>query len=200
MTWVDAVMLGVVALSALFSMVRGFVREVLGVGAWLGALLACLRYYGLAQPYIASLLPKHLAHFAIYGAMAAVFLVVLVVLSLISGLIGGLVRDSALSGLDHSLGIVFGAARGAVLVFLAYIALGLAEPSSAWPAPVVNARFLPLAQQGAVWVAGFVPAQYRPKIQPLPSPQAPSAATPMQQPVAGSALQGRTPAASGNTQ
>jgi membrane protein required for colicin V production len=36
MTWVDAVMLGVVALSALFSMVRGFVREVLGVFAWVG--------------------------------------------------------------------------------------------------------------------------------------------------------------------
>ncbi len=190
MTWVDAVMLGVVALSALFSMVRGFVREVLGVFAWVGALLACLRWYGLAQPYIASVLPGNLKHFAIYGAMAVVFLVALIVLSLISGLIGGLVRDSSLSGLDHSLGIVFGVARGAVLVFLAYIALGLAEPASAWPAPVANARFLPLAHEGATWIAGFLPPQYRPKIQPLPGPPAPSANTLMQQPVSGSALGG----------
>ncbi len=189
MTWVDAVVLGVVALSALFSMVRGFVREVLGVGAWIGALLACLKFYAPVQPFVASLLPAHLSHFAIYGAMAAVFLVVLIILSLVSGLIGGLVRDSALSGLDHSLGIVFGIARGAVIIFLAYIALGLAEPSSAWPTPVANARTLPLAFQGANWIAGLLPKQYQPKIQPLPSPQPPSAATLMQQPVAGSALQ-----------
>ncbi len=189
MTWVDAVMLGIVALSALFSMVRGFVREVLGVGAWIGALVACLKFYGPVQPYIASLLPKSLQHFAIYGAMAAVFLVVLIILSLVSGLIGGLVRDSALSGLDHSLGILFGAARGAILVFLTYIALGLAEPSSQWPTPVVTARFLPLAGQGANWIAGLLPKQYRPKIQPLPSPKPPSARQPMRQPVSGSALQ-----------
>jgi membrane protein required for colicin V production len=188
MTWVDAVMLGVVALSALFSMVRGFVREVLGVFAWIGALLACLRWYGLVQPYISSLLPHNLKHFAIYGAMAVVFLVALIILSLISGLIGGLVRDSPLSGLDHSLGLVFGVGRGAVLVFLAYIALGLAEPSSAWPAPVANARFLPLAHQGAAWLIGFLPPQYRPKIQPLPGPSAPSADQLMQQPVSGSAM------------
>lgn len=189
MTWVDGVVLGVVALSALFSMVRGFVREVLGVGAWIGALLACLKFYTPVQPFVASLLPKSLQHFAIYGAMAAVFLVVLIILSLVSGLIGGLVRDSALSGLDHSLGILFGIARGAVIVFLAYIALGLAEPSSAWPAPVANARLLPMAYQGANWIAGLLPQQYRPKIQPLPSAPPPSADKLMQQPVAGSALQ-----------
>jgi membrane protein required for colicin V production len=189
MTWVDAVVLGVLALSALFSMVRGFVREVLGVIAWIGALLACLRYYGLVQPYVASLLPKGLQHFSVYGAMAVVFLVVLIVLSLISGLIGGLVRDSPLSSLDHSLGIVFGLARGAVIVFLAYIALGMAEPSSAWPTPVADARFLPLAYQGANWITGLLPQQYRPKVQPLPSPLPPSAGELMQQPVSGSALQ-----------
>ncbi|MGE4480484.1 CvpA family protein [Acidocella sp.] len=189
MTWVDAVVLGVVALSALFSMVRGFVREVLGVGAWIGAFLAAMRFYGPVEPYILSLLPKGLAHFAIYGAMAAVFLVVLIVLSLVSALIGGLVRDSALSGLDHSLGIVFGVARGAVIVFLAYIALGLAEPASVWPTPVVNARLLPIAFQGANWIAGLLPKPYQPKIQSLPSPQPPSAGKLMQQPVAGSALQ-----------
>ncbi len=164
MTWVDAVVLGVVALSALFSMVRGFVREVLGVGAWIGAFIASMKFYAPLQPYVASLLPKGLAHFAIYGAMAAVFLVVLIILSLISGLIGGLVRDSALSGLDHSLGIVFGIARGAVIIFLAYIALGMAEPSAAWPAPVANAHFLPLAYKGANWISGLLPKQYQPKI------------------------------------
>ena len=37
MTWIDGAVLLIVVLSAAFSMVRGFVREVLGVGAWVGA-------------------------------------------------------------------------------------------------------------------------------------------------------------------
>lgn len=189
MTWVDWAVLAVVALSALFSMVRGFVREVLGVFAWVGAFIACLRWFQPVQPFIASLLPENLKHFAVYGAMAVVFLVVLIVLSIVSALIGGLIRDSALSSLDHSLGILFGIARGAVIAFLAYIALGLAEPATAWPQPVVNARFLPIAYDGAKWLVGFVPKQYQPKIEPLPSPAAPSADQLMQQPVSGSALQ-----------
>lgn len=187
MTWVDAVILGVIALSALFSMVRGFVREILSVGAWLGALFACLNFYGPVKPFVASVLPGNMSHFSVYGAMAAVFLVTLIILSIISGLLSGLIRDSALSGLDHSLGIVFGIARGAVIIFLAYIALGMAEPSQSWPQPVVNARLLPMAQQGAIWLANFLPPQYQPKIQPLPG-LAPTAASLMKQPIQGSAL------------
>lgn len=171
MTWVDAVILGVVALSALFSMVRGFVREMLGLGAWIGALLACLQFNAPLQPYIASLLPPGLKHFAVYGAMGVVFLVALIVLSLVVSLIAGLVRASPLSGLDHSLGILFGLARGAVIVVLAYIALGMAEPANAWPAPVAQARLLPLAYDGAKWLTSFLPPPYQPKVQPLPGTQ-----------------------------
>lgn len=177
MTWIDAVILGMVALSTLFSMVRGFVREVLGVGAWVGALLACLHFYQPVQPYVASLLPHSLVHFAVYGAMGIVFLITLIILSIVSGLLGGLVRHSPLSSLDHALGIVFGLARGAIIAFLAYIALGMAEPSSAWPAPIAHARLLPLAQKGAGWLTDFLPSSYRPKVQPLPGATHTSTAT-----------------------
>lgn len=182
MTWVDAVILGVVALSALFSMVRGFVREVLSVGAWIGALLACLHFYGPVRPFVASVLPANMAHFAVYGAMAVVFLVVLILLSIVSGLLAGLVSNSPFSGLDHSLGIVFGIIRGAIIISLAYIALGMTEPSQTWPAPVANARLLPFAQEGAGWLVGLLPTQYQPKIQPLPGKEAATTAA-LQQPM-----------------
>lgn len=178
MTWIDAVLLGMVALSALFSMVRGFVREVLGVAAWIGALLACLHFYQPVQPYVASLLPHSLVHFAVYGAMGIVFLITLIILSIVSGLLGGFVRHSPLSSLDHVLGIAFGLARGAIIAFLAYIVLGMAEPSSAWPTPIARAELLPLTQKGAVWLTDLLPTSYRPKIQPLPSASSAGAATP----------------------
>src|ERR1700722_14888735 len=87
------------------------------------------------------------AFFLVYVSMAVIFVVVLIVLSLVSALIGGLVRDSPLSGLDRSLGLVFGAVRGALIICLAYIALSVGVAATEWPAPVVKARFLPIAYQ-----------------------------------------------------
>jgi membrane protein required for colicin V production len=189
MTWIDGAALAIILLSAAISAVRGFVREVLGVGAWVGAGIAAVRYFPLVQPEIASVLPATMKNFTVYGAMAVIFIIVLIVLSLISALIGGLVRESALSSLDHSLGLLFGAARGAVIICIAYIGLGFAEPPAQWPAPVVNARFLPVTYSGAKMLVSLVPQQYQPKVDPPPSAPPPSASTLMQQPVAGSALQ-----------
>lgn len=191
MTWVDAAALLIIVLSAAFSMVRGFVREVLGVGAWVGAAWAGVRFYALVLPEIDSIMPASMKHFALYVAMAVIFIVVLIVLSLVSALLGGLVRDSPLSTLDRSLGLVFGVARGAVIICLAYIALSVGVAQSEWPAPVVNARFLPAAYQGASILVGFLPQMYRPKVAPLPGAPAPSAGTLMRQPVSGSALGGQ---------
>ena len=40
MTWVDLVVLAVLAVSALVAFLRGLVREVLGLAAWVGAIFA----------------------------------------------------------------------------------------------------------------------------------------------------------------
>lgn len=186
MTWVDGAVLGVVALSAVFSMVRGFVREILGVGAWLGAALVARVGYPVLEPYVGSVLAAK--NLVFYVSVGVVFLIALIIFSIISAVIGGYVRDSALSGLDRSLGLVFGLVRGVLVVCIAYIGLSIGVDEAQWPPPVVHARFLPVAYQGAVTLANLLPAPYRPKVDPLPGTPAPSAGTLMQQPVAGSAL------------
>lgn len=186
MTWVDGVAIAIVVLSAAFSMVRGFVREVLGVGAWAGAVLAALNGYTLVLPEVSSVLP--MKNLVVYVSMAVVFIVVLIVLSIISAMIGGMVRGSVLSGLDRSLGLVFGTVRGGLILCVAYIALCVGVAQTQWPQPLVNARFLPFAYQGAVALESLVPKLYRPNIEPPPGAEAPGAGHLMQQPVAGSAL------------
>ncbi len=186
MTWVDAAAISVIVLSAMFSLVRGFVREMLGVAAWVGAAFAALKGYQFVLPYVSSVLAMKAAQVPV--SIGIVFVVILIVLSIISAWIGGLVRESALSGLDRSLGLVFGVVRGAVILCLAYIGLSMFVVQSQWPAPVVNARMLPFAYQGAIFLAGLLPPGYQPAILPLPGHPAPSAGTLMQQPVAGSAL------------
>jgi membrane protein required for colicin V production len=186
MTWVDAAAISIIVLSAMFSLVRGFVREILGVAAWVGAAFAALKGYQLVLPYVASVLAMRAAQVPV--SIGIVFVVILIILSIISAWIGGLVRESALSGLDRSLGLVFGVVRGAVILCLAYIGLSMFVVQDQWPAPVVNARLLPFAFEGASFLAGLLPPGYQPTILPLPGRAAPSAGTLMQQPVSGSAL------------
>jgi hypothetical protein len=42
MTWVDLAVFGFLAISGLLAFMRGFVREVLGIGAWVGAVAAAI--------------------------------------------------------------------------------------------------------------------------------------------------------------
>jgi membrane protein required for colicin V production len=186
MTWVDAAAISIIILSALFSLVRGFVREMLGVAAWLGAAYAAFNGYKLAVPYVGSVLS--MKNLVVPVSIGIVFVIILIILSIISAWIGGLVRESALSSLDRSLGLVFGAVRGAVILSVGYILLSMFVAQSEWPMPVIQARLLPFAFDGANLLAGLLPPTYQPNILPLPSAQPPTAGTLMQQPVSGSAL------------
>ncbi len=186
MTWIDGAAIGIILISGMFSLVRGVVRELLGIAAWAGAALAALAFYPVILPKVASLISMKAAVLPV--SILLVFVVVLIILSIVSAWVSGLVRDSALSGLDRTLGLVFGLLRGVFILCIAYIGLSMALPAAQWPEPVANARFLPFFYNGATMLAGLLPPDYQPKIAPPPVAGAPSAGTLMQQPVAGKAL------------
>jgi len=98
------------------------------------------------------------------------FLVSLIVLSLIAKTIGGAVRSSALGGVDRTLGLVFGLARGAALAVIVYIGASMAIPIDHWPAPVLESRSLPYIYSGAAWVTRLIPPEYQPTVPPPPPP------------------------------
>ncbi|MBN9559825.1 MAG: CvpA family protein [Alphaproteobacteria bacterium] len=167
MTWVDLVVLGVLAVSALLAFMRGFVREVLGIGAWVAAVLVAIWAFPYARPQFREWLGT--PDLVDPVTFAVVFVVTLLVLLLICHWIGALVRGSVLGGVDRTLGLVFGLVRGAALVVFAYIAAGLVVPVDRWPDPVLQARSLPAAYAGAAWAAAQLPPDYRPKLQPPPA-------------------------------
>lgn len=166
MTWVDLVVLGVLAVSGLLALSRGFVREVLGLGAWAGA--AAFTYWGmpLARPQFERWIsaPEWVGPVT----AAALFIGSLLLLMVVSGWIGSVVRGSALGGLDRSLGLVFGLARGALVVVFAYIAAGMVIPIDQWPEAVQRARTLPAAYMGAAWVVSHLPQDARPRLYAPP--------------------------------
>jgi membrane protein required for colicin V production len=170
MTWVDLAVLGVLAISALLAFMRGFVAEVLGIGAWIGAALTALWAGPLARPQIEIWMDQWVKQPALVtpAAFGAVFLIALILLLILSRWIGELVRNSVLSGLDRSLGLLFGLARGAVLIICAYIGTGMLIPMEKWPAPVLDARLLPVAYRGAAIVVKALPPQYQPRLYAPP--------------------------------
>ena len=80
MTWVDLAVLGVVAVSALLAFMRGLVREVLGLGAWVGA--GRCRLLGLPSTSPAAAAMDGRAPGPIRSTSAALFVVALIVLML----------------------------------------------------------------------------------------------------------------------
>ncbi|WP_428376348.1 CvpA family protein [Lichenicoccus sp.] len=159
MNWVDAVMLGFMALSVLVGLWRGLAREMLGLAAWIVAALLATRYYGRAVPLAGRLVEDGLI--ADVLAFAAVFVVILIGLSIAASLLSRLVRLSLLGGIDRGLGAAFGLVRGGALLVLAYILFAVALPGPNWPDPVRHAGALPYLNQGARYAIAQAPSGWR---------------------------------------
>lgn len=155
-TIADGAVVIVLLLSALLAFARGFVNEVLSVGAWVGAIAAVVFVLPLTRPVARSLIEQPL--FADIAAGAVIFIVALIALSLLTGHIGRAVRASTLNAVDRSLGVVFGLARGALIVCLGYIAIAWLIPPPEQPAWLRQAKSMPLVEAGADWLKSLVPA------------------------------------------
>jgi membrane protein required for colicin V production len=166
MNWVDLAIIGILTLSAILSFFRGLIREVLGIGAWVGAIAIALTSLPHARP-----ITKRWIDDPVWtdpATMLATFLLALLILSIIARLGGKLVRGSVLGGVDRTLGVLFGLARGAALVVIAYILGGMLVAVEQWPDPVLHARALHPTYEGAAWLARQLPEEYRPRVKPPP--------------------------------
>jgi membrane protein required for colicin V production len=121
MTWADWAIVGVLVLSALISIKRGFVKEALSLATWVAAVIIAIifadRLAVLLEDYIATPSVREMAAFAL------LFVATLLVGAMVSYLIGALVRVTGLTGTDRLLGMLFGLARGFVIVMALLIFL-----------------------------------------------------------------------------
>jgi membrane protein required for colicin V production len=168
MTSVDLVVLGVMFLSGIIAFTRGLVREILSVAAWVGAVAAAMALAPAARSYVGPHVPS--PEWTEPVSFVVLFLIALIIFSLIAKTIANAVRASAISGLDRTLGLVFGLARGAALAIAAYILACMAFPPEHWPPQVLEARSLPFIYSGAAWVARMMPPEYPLQVPPPPSP------------------------------
>jgi membrane protein required for colicin V production len=162
MTWVDLAVFGFLLVSGLLAFARGLVREVLGIGAWVGSIAAAFFALPMMRGVVRTWMPA--PEWIDPVSFIIVFLVTLIVLMLVARGVGRLVRRSALGGVDRTLGLVFGLARGAAVVIIAYIIGQMVFPIERWPDAVLEARTLTPTYEAARWVRNQLPEPYRPHV------------------------------------
>lgn len=125
-TIIDGIVAVVIILSAVLAYSRGFVREALSIGGWILATIAAYVFAPTVEPLMREIpvLKDFLGpscELAMIAAFAAVFAAALIIFSIFTPLFAGAVQRSALGGIDQGLGFLFGVARGAILVAIAYV-------------------------------------------------------------------------------
>jgi membrane protein required for colicin V production len=155
MNTLDIIVVAVVAISGLFAFVRGFTREALSIVAWLGAIAVAVYGAPYARPIFHGFVSAvWLADILTY---LVPFIVAVILFSVIVGITAAQIRNIGLGALDRALGLLFGVARGVLLVCLAYLVMvHLLQPENT-PPWVMEARSRPLLAAGADQIQQLIP-------------------------------------------
>lgn len=124
-------MLAVVAVSGLIGLLRGFLREVLSLIAYMVAFVAAVWWGPAVSNWLDGLVDNGLLRtLAAYGA---VFVVALLGVGLLNMALGALVDRTGLTPADHGLGAIFGTVRGILLVLVLVGMAGYTQlPQEPW--------------------------------------------------------------------
>ena len=154
MIWVDILIIAIIAISAIISLIRGFVQEALSLASWIAAFAIAWFFF---RPFAVQLEPWiEVASLRLGVAYGLIVLVVLLVGALVNHFMKALVESTGLSGTDRLIGIFFGVARGGVLVAILVLLAGLTPfPDDNWWG---QSRLLPYFEEMAVWMKGHLPA------------------------------------------
>jgi membrane protein required for colicin V production len=151
--WVDYVIIGILLISGLLGLLRGFLREIFSLISWVLAVSLAAHFSDTVaahlQPYVEAAPLRRAAAFCI------VLFVVLIVGALVGSLIARLMSSAGLSGTDRLVGLVFGVIRGGILIAVLVLLAGLTPaPRASW---WCEAKFIPPFQSLAVWIRAQLP-------------------------------------------
>lgn len=152
--WLDILLLGVMLISGLLAMIRGFIREILSITAWGAAAVATLLLYPVLLPIAKANISSDLI--ATGAVVGGVFLLTLLIVSVITVRISDMVLDSRVGALDRTLGFLFGLGRGLIIVAVAFIFFAWLVPSSKQPEGVRNAKSLQVLNQTGEWLQALL--------------------------------------------
>ncbi|MFI8479342.1 CvpA family protein [Pseudomonas sp. NPDC078700] len=154
-TWVDWAIIAVIGVSSLISLSRGFVKEALSLLTWIIAGAVAWMFGGALSHHLEGFIQTPSAR--VIAACALLFIATLMVGALVNYLLGELIRVTGLSGTDRFLGMVFGAARGGLLVVLlvGLVSLAPVQEDPWWQQSTLVPHFLLVADWSKNLILGM---------------------------------------------
>lgn len=156
MNFVDYILIAIVGLSMVLSLWRGFVREMISLIGLVLAFLVASRLSGSAGEYLGQWIDN--STIADGAGFALIFVIVMLVVGVIGAVIRKLVDMADLTATDRTLGIFFGAARGMLLIALAFLVYtSVTKPNASW---YKNSLLTPYAVELGNMLGGIIPEGY----------------------------------------
>jgi membrane protein required for colicin V production len=154
-TLLDFILIGVMLVSALLAMIRGFMREILSIAAWVIAAVATLYAYSRLLPMAKTYFNNDII--AAGAVIGGTFLGTLLIVSIITVRFSDMVLDSRVGALDRTLGFLFGLARGLIIVVVAFLFFAWLVPPRTQPSWVANAKSRVVLQSTGDWLISLLP-------------------------------------------
>ena len=159
--WPDYIIMMMIVISTIISLFRGFVRESLSLAGWILAIWVSMMFMNqmsvLMKPYL-NLPPSILS----VVSFTILFILTLIITGLVTNLISKLVKKTGLSSADRSIGMLFGIARGGIIVAVLILLAGLTQiPQDPWWNESI---LIPHFQQLAVSIKPFLPLDIAEKL------------------------------------
>ena len=153
----DALVLAAVFISIIVSVARGFLRDILSIVVWIGAI--ALGYFGSANltPFLSKYIPQ--IAWLNWGIGGTITIIGLFIGSIINGYFVKLSKMASPSILDRSFGFLFGFVRGIFLVSLAFITIQAFLPRDTPPYWFKESKLRFLLQNGGSLIISLMPAQ-----------------------------------------
>jgi membrane protein required for colicin V production len=174
-TLLDGILVGFTLVSAMLAMVRGFSREILSVISWAAAAAAAFFFYKPVLPYLTPYIDNE--KIAMAAAAGIVFILALIIVSVITMKLADWIIDSRIGALDRTLGFLYGAARGILVVAVALLFFNWLAGAKA-PAWVTDAKSRPLLESIGAKLESLLPEDPENAILKKLSPNQPAAETP----------------------
>jgi membrane protein required for colicin V production len=153
MTIFDYVVLFILACSTIIGIMRGLVKEVLSLLAWILALVVANAYSGALAEMLPQAIPGQATRLIV--AFIALFIGVRLLMMLLTMTFDSIIKASGLTMADRGLGSLFGLARGVVIVLVAVMVCSMTAipQQDFWK----NAQLRPLAESTAHMIKPFLP-------------------------------------------
>ena len=147
----DWIILGVVIASGIISLFRGFTKEFLSLFLWVFSFIAAISLEYLVSPFITGYIGN--PEISKIGAYVVIFVACIFIGGIVINMISKLIKWSGVSGFDKFLGVLFGMARGLIVIFIIFLLMPAGLKNSEL---MGNSKISPFIEQIAPEIEAYI--------------------------------------------